>query len=44
MIIRQKTYKGRGVFPAFCVSQNCTFDRAMVFQYKEGIGAEIHIK
>ena len=32
------------MFPAFCVSQNCTFDRAMVFQYKEGIGAEIHIK
>ena len=24
--------------------QNRTFDRAMIFQYKEGIGAEIHIK
>jgi hypothetical protein len=32
------------VFPALCVSQNRTFDRAMIFQYKEGIGAEIHIK
>lgn len=30
------------MFPALCVSQNRTFDRAMIFQYKEGIGAEIH--
>lgn len=44
IIIRQKTHKGRGVFPVLAVFQNRTFDRAMVFQYKEGIGAEIHIK
>ena len=30
------------MFPALCVFQNRTFDRAMVFQYKDSISAELH--
>ena len=37
-----KTLRRRGGTPAFCYYINRTFERAMDFQYKNSISAELH--